>query len=616
MNTNEEKDVFKVYQHPSSSSGGACPSAVTVGGVHLSLERRDKIPIEQTSIPSHLDQMVVLLQEEENSAEKGSMGPCMEYLLQHKLMETLYSLGRTDVPKNLTSNPQSLSTETDAQNKGATVPVCQKQDFSLVTSLLNLSRSADSRVAVKACEGLMLCVSLPEETAAMTIVNDTPFCQELSQRLVEAYLKLPSYVNPADLEFVQAKWGLDVVTDIDDQQSFLGKRQLISFLSWLDYCDQLIAIANPVIAKALARSIRQLFLDVIMEPSVLQTSETGAILATAYLTRCLRTISSQALLSEFCNFILGEDRRPEILSEETHRVCLVTLKLFDTLLLKEDEYILHNLVLRNLLGRGYYLNIEENCDQSEERTSQNNISQNADKCNEIVNTNGENSPEKSHEQRNNSDDTKRTASHGNDKENDIKDSKPLELDQNNETTNGSVSADPSDSVDSTLVNGAETSPFSLSPASSPFSSPAVSPKRNRPEVLKIVNSFLSLLPEELKSSYQTADSGYDMYVKDANKQFKDVMDMCRMWGWPENAVTDKNYEVETFYEGAFLKMLLDKLSHMMDQSYAMNLQLTSVLSKLALIPHPNLHEYLLDPFLPVKDGTKTLFAVFRKVCFW
>jgi len=57
----------------------------------------DKIPVDQTSIPGHLNQMVVLLQEEESGTEKGATGPCMEYLLQHKLMETLYSLGRTDV---------------------------------------------------------------------------------------------------------------------------------------------------------------------------------------------------------------------------------------------------------------------------------------------------------------------------------------------------------------------------------------------------------------------------------------------------------------------------------------------------------------------------------------
>lgn len=36
------------------------------------------------------------------------------------------------------------------------------------------------------------------------------------------------------------------------------------------------------------------------------------------------------------------------------QLSLVTLKLFDTLLQKDDEHIMHNLVLRNLLGRNYY----------------------------------------------------------------------------------------------------------------------------------------------------------------------------------------------------------------------------------------------------------------------
>ncbi len=31
-------------------------------------------------------------------------------------------------------------------------------------------------------------------------------------------------------------------------------------------------------------------------------------------------------------------------------------------------------------------------------------------------------------------------------------------------------------------------------------------------------SLLSLLPEEAKSSYQMADSGYDTYLRDAHKQ--------------------------------------------------------------------------------------------------
>ncbi|XP_062569002.1 FHF complex subunit HOOK interacting protein 2A-like, partial [Saccostrea cucullata] len=61
----------------------------------------EKLPIDQTQIPEHLDQMVVLLTEEEKIEQLDSTGPCMEYLLQHKLLETLYSLGRTDHPPGM-----------------------------------------------------------------------------------------------------------------------------------------------------------------------------------------------------------------------------------------------------------------------------------------------------------------------------------------------------------------------------------------------------------------------------------------------------------------------------------------------------------------------------------
>lgn len=57
----------------------------------------EKQPVEQTSIPGHLEQMLVILQEEDGQCERGMYGPCLEYLLQHKLLETLYSLGRNDV---------------------------------------------------------------------------------------------------------------------------------------------------------------------------------------------------------------------------------------------------------------------------------------------------------------------------------------------------------------------------------------------------------------------------------------------------------------------------------------------------------------------------------------
>ena len=56
-----------------------------------------KTAIEQTGIPGHLDQMIAILLKEEEFSESGSTASSMEYLLQHKILETLYTLARTDV---------------------------------------------------------------------------------------------------------------------------------------------------------------------------------------------------------------------------------------------------------------------------------------------------------------------------------------------------------------------------------------------------------------------------------------------------------------------------------------------------------------------------------------
>lgn len=57
----------------------------------------DKAPVTDTNIPSHLEQMLDILTQEETERETGETGPCMEYLLHHKILETLYTLGKADV---------------------------------------------------------------------------------------------------------------------------------------------------------------------------------------------------------------------------------------------------------------------------------------------------------------------------------------------------------------------------------------------------------------------------------------------------------------------------------------------------------------------------------------
>ena len=52
------------------------------------------------------------------------------------------------------------------------------------------------------------------------------------------------------------------------------------------------------------------------------------------------------------------------------------------------------------------------------------------------------------------------------------------------------------------------------------------------------------------------------------------------------------------------------------QSYEVNLQVTSVASRLAGLPHVCLHSYLLYPHLPLQPGVRSLHSVLEKVNFW
>lgn len=49
------------------------------------------------------------------------------------------------------------------------------------------------------------------------------------------------------ISFLNVSLSLDVYNLKEDAAVFTGKRALISFLSWLDYCDQLIKEAQKVL---------------------------------------------------------------------------------------------------------------------------------------------------------------------------------------------------------------------------------------------------------------------------------------------------------------------------------------------------------------------------------
>ncbi|XP_058507470.1 protein FAM160B1 isoform X1 [Solea solea] len=632
----------------------------------------DKAPVTDTNIPSHLEQMLDILTQEERERESGETGPCMEYLLHHKILETLFTLGKADCPpgmkqqvltfytkllahirqpllphinvhrpvqklvrlcgevlaapteneeiqflcivcaklkqdpylvnfflENKTRRPETKSPERAEQVKapdtgqplGEAQPGCPEEpqvaaaaaaaatatssptnnnnngsNYNLVTSLLNLTKSPDGRIVVKACEGLMLLVSLPEPAAAKCLTENTELCELLTDRLVSFYKALPQSMDPLDIETVEAvNWGLDVYNLKEDAAIFAGKRPLISFLSWLDYCDQLIKEAHKSAAAVLAKAVRERFFVSVMEPQLMQTSEVGILTSTALLNRIIRQVTSEALLQETVYFLLGEEKDQETsatvaqnplrhrliehcdhLSDE---ISIMTLRLFEQLMQKPNQHILHSLVLRNLEERNYL----------------------------------ENKPQEERE--------------------------PLENGQ------------PQDAVDleEDPLFGDDVSPDSrLSGSdwlsSSPPQSPDHSKSDGKTEVHKIVNSFLCLVPDEAKSSYQVEGTGYDTYLRDAHRQFRDYCGVCHQWDWRGNPKPFEKCNLDLpFFEGHFLKVLFDRMGRILDQPYDVNLQVTAVLSKLSLLPHPHLHEYLLDPYISLAPGCRSLFSVIVRV---
>lgn len=133
-------------------------------------------------------------------------------------------------------------------------------------------------------------------------------------------------------------------------------------------------------------------------------------------------------------------------------------------------------------------------------------------------------------------------------------------------------------------------------------------------VTEIVNSFLCLVPEEAKTSAFLEETGYDTYVHDAYGLFQECSSRVAPWGWPLGpAPLDPHEPERPFFEGRFLGVLFDRMSRILDQPYSLNLQVTSVLSRLALFPHPHVHEYLLDPYVNLAPGCRSLFSVLVRV---
>ncbi|XP_058289574.1 FHF complex subunit HOOK-interacting protein 2B isoform X1 [Hylobates moloch] len=103
------------------------------------------------------------------------------------------------------------------------------------------------------------------------------------------------------------------------------------------------------------------------------------------------------------------------------------------------------------------------------------------------------------------------------------------------------------------------------PRTKPRLAPATS-YDGKTAVTEIVNSFLCLVPEEAKTSAFLEETGYDTYVHDAYGLFQECSSRVASWGWPLTPTPLDPHEPERpFFEGHFLRVLFDRMSRILDQ---------------------------------------------------
>lgn len=424
----------------------------------------------------------------------------------------------------------------------------------LLDAVLSFINSPDSGTKLHVCEAILMLVSVADETFSSAVSRTSSLGLVMAEKLTSSFQEIPSDTDPDHLEDIPQNWGPKSSQLWLEHHAFPGCRLVASFVSWLNFCDQLTVESPFVIAESVAGAVRALFFEIELESEL----RTGDIMRQQLITNIiclsLRHISSNILLSELHVWLMGdipeEGTESEVLSlrqlllnnclhPDIH-LSLNTLRLFELLLENCDNYVLNCLVLRYLNKRAYY-----------------DTSSHHDKtCMESWS--------------------------------DEEDAREREGTKSNQ------------GQDSTGLSSRTFAPSNIH---------------------KIIDSFLQLLPSSLRSATDYQESGYHQYIAEAQRQYATNIQICSSMGWGSEATfpeeEDETANSSTSNQpcdvGPFLQMIFERLRGLPNQPYEMNLQLTALVSRLAMLPHPYLHEFLLNPLLPMVPGTTSLYSTLQAV---
>lgn len=331
----------------------------------------------------------------------GQLGPCLEYAMESGVFEEIFSwsLGQRACMKELIKEQLKLYKSLIKRCKQPilileeiVVPlkrllrsctgkqssdielvfvdvlhqlcVCVNQDVSLlnahfinasspkegdlsVFSLLIPYLHSEGEVGSRSRDAVLLCTSLSmfQEQLANFICEETTFCPVLATGLSALYSRLPNTLDVPGEDWYTLEKGL-----------WTTLPELKSFITSLEFCNDVIQTAHPRIQSKLLDLIYQGFLVSVMAPALNQNSTDALIAATAYFDLFLGSVTEPKLMKVFLKFILREKfDEVQILHSLLQRIdtknelCLVTMALFQTLVNLNSEDVMIELVLKYLL---------------------------------------------------------------------------------------------------------------------------------------------------------------------------------------------------------------------------------------------------------------------------
>ncbi|XP_013139635.1 PREDICTED: protein FAM160B1-like isoform X2 [Papilio polytes] len=309
------------------------------------------------SIPEDIQKLIPL----KSKVQMPKKNPLFEVEMMPNPMKNI-SIVRTNSKEDSVTKSNSSVAEDNASCKSQKTVYEDNDKFLLIDLLLSYLNSADNQVVLRACEGIMIVSSLPEDDIANLVTSCSPVCETIIDKLAEKYKSIPPHVDPNDVDHLNITWAY-VAQDFGDKgyNKFNGYRELTSFFSWLDYCDTLMKECHPAIAAHLSRTFRAQFLEAAGERAL--RGARGAALAAALLAKCLRVVDSQELINEFSNWLVGEGEMcewPLLLAlidsclSDDHDLTLEMLRFFETIIEKGTEHSINRLVLSRVCSRGYF----------------------------------------------------------------------------------------------------------------------------------------------------------------------------------------------------------------------------------------------------------------------